>query len=103
MHANLSVADITVQLRCGPGNGTVVATSITNAQGKFQILLNALIISLTQVLKGCRLAVATPIAQCNATVPAVGTLVSNLTSNGTKTVGPIRMCILIPIGFSVRL
>lgn len=64
-------ADATVELRCGAGNGTLVASVRTNNSGMFSILLNRLSINIiTQLLSGqCRVVVATPIVGCNATVP----------------------------------
>ncbi|XP_050374198.1 phylloplanin-like [Argentina anserina] len=94
-------SNATVQLRCGSGNGTVISTGITSSTGQISIPLNILSFSLSQILSGCRLVVATPLAQCNVTLPSVGTLTSNLIRNGTITIGGINIPILSPIGFTL--
>ncbi|KAL6188568.1 hypothetical protein ACLB2K_039960 [Fragaria x ananassa] len=90
-----------VQLRCGPGNGTLVSTVITNLAGQFTIVLNTLQYTVAQLVSSCRVVVTTPLAMCNSTLSSNGTLTSNLTSNGTVRIGIVNVTLVTPISFSV--
>ncbi|KAL7104917.1 hypothetical protein ACP275_07G012400 [Erythranthe tilingii] len=85
-----------VQLRCG---GSVISTATTNGSGVFSILLDPLNFILSTVLSGCGLAVNTPLASCNASLPSVGGLVSNLQFIGNTVAGLLNVGNLIPSGF----
>ncbi|KAG8369927.1 hypothetical protein BUALT_Bualt14G0064200 [Buddleja alternifolia] len=89
-------ADALVQLQCG---GTVVSTATTNGSGLFSILLDPLNFVLSTLLSGCRLAVSTPLASCNANLPSIGGLVSNLQFIGSTLLGLLNVGNLIPSGF----
>ncbi|XP_022029707.2 phylloplanin-like [Helianthus annuus] len=58
-------ANALVELSCG---GNVIASAVTNAQGVFNITVNPLRVTLTNLLSSCRIIVATPLSNCNATV-----------------------------------
>lgn len=90
-----------VQLRCGPGNGTLDSTVITNLAGQFTIVLNTLQYTVAQLVSSCRVVVTTPLARCNSTLSSTGTLTSNLTSNGTVRIGIVNVTLVTPISFSV--
>ncbi|GJN10698.1 hypothetical protein PR202_ga28815 [Eleusine coracana subsp. coracana] len=64
-----------VQLQCPDGG--VAANATTDGRGWFRIALNTTA-TLSSVASGCDLAVATPLASCNAALPATGTLRSGL-------------------------
>ncbi|KAL8481493.1 hypothetical protein ACS0TY_027315 [Phlomoides rotata] len=85
-----------VQLQCG---ATVVSTATTNGSGLFSILLDPLNFVLSTLLSGCRLVVNTPLASCNATLPSVGGLVSNLQFIGNTVTGLLNVGNMIPAGF----
>ncbi|KAJ0609635.1 putative phylloplanin [Helianthus annuus] len=57
-------ANALVELSCG---GNVIASAVTNAQGVFNITVNPLRVTLTNLLSSCRIIVATPLSNCNAT------------------------------------
>ncbi|OWM74064.1 phylloplanin-like [Punica granatum] len=88
--------DAKVQLRCG---GAVISTSVTNASGAFSFMLNPLQFLLSYVLDNCRLTVTTPLSTCNAALPSVGQLVSQLQSVGSTVVGLLNVTQLVPGGF----
>ncbi|KAH6808687.1 Pollen Ole e 1 allergen and extensin family protein [Perilla frutescens var. frutescens] len=87
-----------VQLQCG---GNVVSTATTNGSGLFSILLNPVNFLLSTLVSGCKLVVNTPLASCNATLPSVGGLVSDLQFVGNALVGLLNIGNLIPSGFQV--
>ncbi|OEL24150.1 hypothetical protein BAE44_0014831 [Dichanthelium oligosanthes] len=67
--------DAKVELRCG---GSVVAGATTGRDGSFAIEADAVTSTLGALVGACQLVVDTPLAKCNATLPAAGALVSNL-------------------------
>nr|GEZ47260.1 pollen Ole e 1 allergen and extensin family protein [Tanacetum cinerariifolium] len=82
-----------VQVTCG---GNVVASGLTNAAGIFNILLNPLQFLLTSVLSSCQLVVATPLATCNASLPAGAILQAPLQFVGNTVLGLLNVVNLIP-------
>lgn len=64
-----------VQLQCT--DGAVAANATTDGRGWFRMAMNTTA-TLSSVASGCDLVVATPLASCNATLPAAGTLESGL-------------------------
>ncbi|KAK3005356.1 hypothetical protein RJ639_015873 [Escallonia herrerae] len=93
-------ADALVQLGCG---GPVVANAATNRSGFFSIVLNPSPFPLSNVLSRCNLVVNTPLSTCNATLPAVGRLLSPLQLVGSTLIGLLNVTNLIPAGFQLRL
>ncbi|KAK3005355.1 hypothetical protein RJ639_015872 [Escallonia herrerae] len=89
-----------VQLGCG---GPVVANAATNRSGFFSIVLNPSPFPLSNVLSRCNLVVNTPLSTCNATLPAVGRLLSPLQLVGSTLIGLLNVTNLIPAGFQLRL
>ncbi|GFQ05914.1 phylloplanin [Phtheirospermum japonicum] len=85
-----------VQLQCG---GNVVSTSTTNGSGMFSILLDPMNFLLSTLVSGCKLVVNTPLASCNANLPSVGGLVSNVQFIGNTLTGLLNIANLIPSGF----
>ncbi|KAK3005347.1 hypothetical protein RJ639_015864 [Escallonia herrerae] len=85
-----------VQLRCG---GTVVSAATTNGSGSFSIVLDPAQVLLSSILSSCNLVVNTPLSTCNATLPAVGSLLSPLQLIGNTLVGLLNVANLIPAGF----
>ncbi|GER33368.1 pollen Ole e 1 allergen and extensin family protein [Striga asiatica] len=85
-----------VQLQCG---GNVVSTATTNGSGVFSILLDPLNFLLPTLISGCRVVVSTPLVSCNANLPSVGGLISNLQFIGSTITGPLNIANIIPIGF----
>lgn len=69
------MADALVQLQCT--DGAVAANATTDGRGWFRMAMNTTA-TLSSVASGCDLVVATPLASCNATLPAAGTLESGL-------------------------
>ncbi|KAJ1699356.1 hypothetical protein LUZ63_007868 [Rhynchospora breviuscula] len=65
----------TVQLRC---SGNVVASTTTNSNGGFSIVIPSLLISLEDLIN-CNIVVTTTLFSCNASLPTDGNLVSPLT------------------------
>ena len=65
-----------MELRCG---GSVVAGATTSRNGSFAIEAD-MTSSLGALVGACELVVDTPLAKCNATLPASGALVSYLQS-----------------------
>ncbi|GKB31480.1 pollen Ole e 1 allergen and extensin family protein [Tanacetum coccineum] len=86
-------ANALVQVTCG---GNVVASGLTNAAGIFNILLNPLQFLLTSVLSSCQLVVATPLATCNASLPAGAILQAPLQFVGNTVLGLQTVVNLIP-------
>ncbi|CAN6300972.1 unnamed protein product [Urochloa humidicola] len=90
--------DAKVDLRCG---GSVVAKATTGRDGSFEMEADAVTGALGALVGACLLVVDTPLAKCNATLPAAGALVSSLQ-------GPLSGMFsgvfrLAPAGFSFRL
>ncbi|KAK6138946.1 hypothetical protein DH2020_027310 [Rehmannia glutinosa] len=85
-----------VQLQCG---GNVVSTATTNGSGLFSILLDPVNFLLSTLVSGCKVVVNTPLASCNANLPSVGGLVSNLQFIGNTLTGLLNIANLIPSGF----
>ncbi|KAL0388803.1 UNVERIFIED_CONTAM: hypothetical protein Sradi_2762100 [Sesamum radiatum] len=54
---------------------------------------------LSTLVSGCKLVVNTPLASCNASLPSVGGLVSNLQFIGSTLTGLLNVGTLIPSGF----
>ncbi|KAB1213973.1 Phylloplanin [Morella rubra] len=86
-----------VQLQCGPGN--VVASSTTNGSGVFSIILDPLQMLLSSLLNNCGLVVNTPLASCNAQLPALGGLRSPLQFIGSTVQGLLNIANVIPTEF----
>ncbi|CAL4939296.1 unnamed protein product [Urochloa decumbens] len=91
-------ADAKVELRCGGG---VVAKATTGRDGSFEMEADAVTGALGALVGACQLVVDTPLAKCNATLPAAGALVSSLQ-------GPLSGMLsgvfrLAPAGFSFRM
>ncbi|PWA34429.1 pollen Ole e 1 allergen and extensin family protein [Artemisia annua] len=91
-------ANALVQVTCG---GNVVASTITNAAGIFNIFLNPLQFLLSSVLSSCQVVVATPLASCNASLPAVGLLQAPLQLAGTTVLGLLNVVNLVPALFQI--
>ncbi|KAL6593868.1 hypothetical protein ACP70R_048769 [Stipagrostis hirtigluma subsp. patula] len=89
--------DANVELRCG---GSVVAGARTSSNGSFAIQTD-MTGALAALLGGCDLVVDTPLAKCNATLPAAGALVSGLQGSLAGMLGGVFR--LAPAGFSFRL
>uniref|UniRef100_A0A0A9BVE6 Uncharacterized protein n=1 Tax=Arundo donax TaxID=35708 RepID=A0A0A9BVE6_ARUDO len=68
-------ASALVQLQCTDGG--VAANATTDGKGWFRMAVNTTA-TLSSVASGCDLVVATPLASCNAALPATGTLQSGL-------------------------
>ncbi|TVU37257.1 hypothetical protein EJB05_10563 [Eragrostis curvula] len=66
-----------VQLQCTDGAVAAAANATTDGKGWFRMALNTTA-SVASVASGCGLVVATPLASCNAALPATGTLKSGL-------------------------
>lgn len=77
----------------------MVSTAITNGSGLFSILLDPLSFVMSTLVSGCKLVVNTPLASCNATLPSVGGLFSNLQFLGNTITGLLNVGNLIPSGF----
>ncbi|KAJ4834086.1 hypothetical protein Tsubulata_016284 [Turnera subulata] len=87
-----------VQLQCG---GTNIASARTNSSGVFSILLDPLNFVLSSLLNSCNLMVDTPLATCNANLPAVGLLSSTLQLVGNTVVGLLNITSIIPAAFKL--
>ncbi|KAK3151582.1 hypothetical protein QOZ80_3AG0247720 [Eleusine coracana subsp. coracana] len=90
--------DAKVELRCG---GNVVAGATTSRNGSFAIETDMTGALAALLLGACDLVVDTPLAKCNAALPAAGTLVSSLQ-------GPLSGMLsgvfrFAPAGFSFRM
>ncbi|KAK1385631.1 hypothetical protein POM88_023366 [Heracleum sosnowskyi] len=67
------------QLRCG---ATVISSTITNSLGSFRMQLkNPSAVLMNLLSTNCTIAVATPLAQCNSSLPSAGTLIAPLQSS----------------------
>ncbi|KAL9410292.1 hypothetical protein AB3S75_044122 [Citrus x aurantiifolia] len=80
-------------------NGNVVSSATTNASGIFSIALDPLQYVLSSLLTNCSLVVNTPLASCNAKLPAAGGLVSSLQFIGNTLLGLLNVANIIPAGF----
>ncbi|XP_039058247.1 phylloplanin-like isoform X2 [Hibiscus syriacus] len=87
-----------VQLQCG---GIVVSSSTTNGNGIFSILLDPLQFLVPSLLNNCNLAVKTPLSNCNASLPSVGGLFSNLQLVGNTLIGLLNITNIVPVGFGL--
>ncbi|XP_047155689.1 phylloplanin-like [Vigna umbellata] len=83
--------DAEVQLVCGEKE---FSKATTNADGKFSITMDPLLLDISSLLNGCNLVVDTPLSNCNTKLPSSGTLISNLSIVATPTIAKI-----IPSGF----
>ncbi|XP_051127907.1 phylloplanin-like [Andrographis paniculata] len=81
-------ANAGVQLQCG---GNVVSTTTTNGAGVFSFLLDPLNMALNTLTNKCTAVVNTPLASCNASLPSVGELVSNLQFVGSTFSGLLKI------------
>ena len=93
-----SRADAKVELRCGGG---VVARATTRRDGSFEMEADAVAGALGALVGACQLVVDTPLAKCNATLPAAGALVSGLQGTLKGMLGGVFS--LAPAGFSFRM
>ncbi|KAG9153130.1 hypothetical protein Leryth_012389 [Lithospermum erythrorhizon] len=83
-----------VQLQCG---GNVVSSARTNADGMFSMLLNSLLIGLSELLSACNIVMPTPLSTCNPKLPSDGGLVSgNLQLLETTVSGPLSIIKVVP-------
>ncbi|KAJ0602910.1 putative phylloplanin [Helianthus annuus] len=73
-----------VQLSC---NGILRGLAITNRAGTFNIVVSPIQVSLNNLLSSCRLVVATPLSNCNVTLPSNGTLQAPIQLAGTTVIG----------------
>ncbi|PWA95323.1 hypothetical protein CTI12_AA050490 [Artemisia annua] len=85
-----------IQLTC---EGKVVSSAITNADGTFNIVLNLQHSLLARVLSSGQVVVATPLASCNASLPADGFLHAPLQLAGTTVSGSLNVVNLVPAVF----
>ena len=93
-----SRADAKVELRCGGG---VVARATTRRDGSFEMEADAVAGALGVLVGACQLVVDTPLAKCNATLPAAGALVSSLQGPLAGMLGGVFR--FAPAGFSFRM
>jgi len=74
----MACAGAVVQLRCtDDGAVLLAANATTDGKGRFRMAVNTTV-ALSSVAGHCELVVGTPLASCNATLPASGTLRSGL-------------------------
>ncbi|KAL5197888.1 hypothetical protein ABZP36_001400 [Zizania latifolia] len=66
-----------VQLQCADAAVAAAGSATTDGRGWFRMAMNTTA-SLSSVASGCELVVATPLASCDAALPATGTLESGL-------------------------
>ncbi|XP_066348727.1 uncharacterized protein [Miscanthus floridulus] len=90
-------ADANVELRCG---GNVVAGGTTSRNGSFAIEAD-LTSALEALVGSCQLLVDTPLAKCNASLPAAGALASYLQGSLAGMLSGVFR--LAPAGFSFRM
>ncbi|CAL5084666.1 unnamed protein product [Urochloa decumbens] len=86
-------AGAVVQLQCAADDGGagLAANATTDGKGRFRMALNTTVAP-SSVASRCDLVVGTPLASCNAALPAAGTLHSNLRL--------IASMVFFPQGFS---
>ncbi|KAL6902179.1 hypothetical protein ACP4OV_005055 [Aristida adscensionis] len=89
--------DAKVELRCG---GSAVAGARTSSSGSFEMEAD-MTGAVAALLGACEVVVDTPLAKCNATLPAAGNLVSGLQGSLAGMLGGVFR--LAPAGFSFRL
>ncbi|XP_039834750.1 phylloplanin-like [Panicum virgatum] len=70
-------AGAVVQLRCTDAAADLAANATADGKGRFRMAVNTTV-ALSSVAGHCELVVGTPLASCNATLPASGTLRSGL-------------------------
>ncbi|KAJ3683693.1 hypothetical protein LUZ60_013920 [Juncus effusus] len=75
------------------GSNTV-GNATTNNSGIFSMLVNLPL----NLVTSSRLVVTTPLVKCNATLPATGTLVSNLTSAINNLIPSLPVALNVSIG-----
>ncbi|RLN34645.1 uncharacterized protein C2845_PM03G16090 [Panicum miliaceum] len=83
-------AGAVVQLRCTDG-ADLAANATTDGKGRFRMALNTTVAP-SSVAGHCELVVDTPLASCNATLPASGTLRSGIRL--------LVSMVFFPLGFS---
>ncbi|WOL00316.1 hypothetical protein Cni_G09029 [Canna indica] len=91
----------TVLLQCGTD---VLASTTSNRDGVFNILLNPTAMVLSTLLSSCKLVVTTPLSLCNASLPSSGILQSTLNalpSNLFSLLGGVLVNI-VPTNFAYR-
>ncbi|CAN6212702.1 unnamed protein product [Urochloa humidicola] len=70
-------AGAVVQLQCTDGAADLAANATTDGKGRFRMAVNTTV-ALSSVASRCELVVGTPLASCNAMLPATGMLRSGL-------------------------
>ncbi|XP_009411669.2 uncharacterized protein LOC103993362 [Musa acuminata AAA Group] len=65
----------TVQVRCG---SSVIASTTTNSNGAFAMLLSEQTSTVSDLLSSCKLVIPTPVSTCDASLRATGNLQSPL-------------------------
>ncbi|CAL9037921.1 uncharacterized protein LOC135618152 [Musa acuminata AAA Group] len=65
----------TVQVRCG---SSVIASTTTNSNGAFAMLLSEQTSTVSDLLSSCKLVIPTPVSACDASLRATGNLQSPL-------------------------
>lgn len=68
-------ADATVQVQCG---SSVIASTTTNSNGAFAMLLSEQTSTVSDLLSRCKLVIPTPVSTCDASLRATGNLQSPL-------------------------
>lgn len=91
-----NISDAHVQLLCG---GKEISNGGTDADGNFTIKTDPLLLDLSSFLTGCNVVVATPLFNCNASLPSVGSLISNLEFAGINRIGTQTITNITPSGF----
>ncbi|EEC75234.1 hypothetical protein OsI_11519 [Oryza sativa Indica Group] len=90
-----------VELRCGGG---AVARATTSQNGSFAMEADVASAAVAAVAGACELVVDTPLARCDARLPAAGRLVSDVQQGGTLIGGLLDGALrLAPAGFSFRM
>ncbi|CAL5071197.1 unnamed protein product [Urochloa decumbens] len=84
-------AGAVVQLQCAADDGGLAANATTDGKGRFRMALNTTVAP-SSVASQCELVVGTPLASCNAALPAAGMLRSGLRL--------IASMVFFPQGFS---
>ncbi|XP_022860806.1 phylloplanin-like isoform X2 [Olea europaea var. sylvestris] len=96
-------SNATVQLECEPANLVFSTNVTTNVAGRYDVIVipsrNA---TLNAILSSCKLAVDTPLSNCNANLPSVGRLVSTLQFVKTVPAGFLRVTYLIATNFQLN-
>ena len=79
----------------------MVARATTRRDGSFEMEADAVAGALGVLVGACQLVVDTPLAKCNAMLPAAGALVSGLQGTLAGMLGGVFS--LAPAGFSFRM